>query len=517
MSKKYLQEALQSEKVDMDNLDINSVTRHIDEISKLEKMIDDFMASSDCPSHAFIRFNNVSFPSRVLFGKNIKYERGLELVLLPAKLVDGAWVPDENRALIKGLMAESDVTDMLFKSNRDSFTPITFTEIDGFTPEIPSAFYKPEQKFGKSFYKSLRNAEVEVERLLQQASVFQDSSVSLSKKNKEAIVEPTSSLIQFFGGDDDFDLKNDSESLNEHMLEVKKEVYTTLRAEAFKQDVPLKSKSDKCSRESIFKHYFDTHVDLSQKAPSSLLLARYADVLTEFSDREKRKNVRRESSWLGSEQAIANFNKSEYGKGGVTLSQVQSTSTRLFGEPHLEQDFMVLRLHFGVEELTHSGGTNIQDNGLLAYVNLSKTQLMDLIQSPFSHSYVKCTLNNICGQFVPPPEEAVSSRQRAFDLAKQYERPVSLIELLNDLNELLEGKGSSKAYRGKLLSLVEKIAEAAKPEFNKRIDAYLANRKVLGQDYLDTTIEELNNAIGVMAERNPELVGRFDEVMKRLI
>ena len=178
---------------------------------------------------------------------------------------------------------------------------------------------------------------------------------------------------------------------------------------------------------------------------------------------------------------------------------------------------MVLRLHFGVEDLTPSGGFKIQENGLLAYVNLSKTQLMALIQSPFSHSYVKCTLNNICGQFVPPPEEAVSSRQRAFDLAKQYERPVSLIELLNDLNELLEGKGSSKAYRGKLLSLVEKIAEAAKPEFNKRIDAYLANRKVLGQDYLDTTIEELNNAIGVMAERNPELVGRFDEVMKRLI
>tara|TARA_B100002049_G_scaffold165549_1_gene124257 strand:+ start:18383 stop:19936 length:1554 start_codon:yes stop_codon:yes gene_type:complete len=516
MSKKHLLEALQSEKIDMTGIDIKSVEKHIAEISTLEEMIDDFLASIAQPSHAFVRFKNVSFSPRKLFGKNIQYERGLEFVLLRAKQVDGEWVPDEDRVLVKGLMTEADVTDMLFKRNSEFFSPMTFTNIDGFNPELPTPSYTQGQKFGKSFYDSQQKAEVKVEQLLEQAQMLQDSSVSLSKNNKEPLHEAIRFLVQFFKSSDLFDLELDSETLDKHMLEVKTEVFSTLRAEAFKQDVALEDMREQSSRESIFKQYFDTHVDLSEKTSSSLLLARYAETLTEFGDKEKRKDVSRESGWLGADFALAESEKSEYGKGCVSFSQVQTTSTLMFGEPRHQQDIMELRLHFGVENQRDFGQVSIQDNGLLAYVRLSMTQMMDFIQSPFSQSYVKCTINNICGRYVPKVKEASSKKLRSLELSKQHEKPVPLLELLIELNKHLEGKGASKAYREKVLNLVDKIAEAAKPELNKREDAYLANRKVLGQDYLDATVEELNDAIGIIAERNPELVRKFDEVMKRL-
>ena len=514
MYKKLLLEALNNDSVSKKGLDLKSIQAFIEQLDENDRLRSSFCTRNTQPSFAFSRLRNVIIEPTKLFGKDFVTERAIEYSVYSAKLnSEGEWVEDEDGLILRGLLSESDLTEMIFGRNTGDFVPIKYTYLTGKTPDKIEGELSSEDVLGVHFQKAKNKAVQSIAAIIEESSKFQSSEVKLSKRNKDPILESLHILEAFFSVSDSFALTQDSEFLDKQMLSVKAEVFFTIKDKLLGNALKLEDLKKEEKAVGLFEQQFNTHIDLVGKEAASELMNRYSEVLIEHGDREKRKDLKRYSNWLNSE-----FNKelsgtSHLSKGCVGLSEVHSTTVKLFGDPRNHNDFFELRFYFAGELISHNSSIKFTDLGQMIEMNYSKTQLMELLQSPFSQKSVRCTIGNVCGEFIDKPTETVNAKMAAIDMAKSVEKPVALISKIQSLQSHLERSGTSKQYRAIIQEHVDDIVRLARIAIPKRETHYKDCQQTLASDYRDEVVQELNGVLGDFESRHP---GLLEDVMKKL-
>jgi hypothetical protein len=504
-----LSNALVNDKIDKSDLNLNAIKQYIRDNTVLTANISQFINDRDTMAFQYLRLQPKHIEKQPLYGSNAPSTTALELSVCPAKqLDDGKWVPDESNIIFSALISERSLCDAIFNTARSEITPMTFTQLNGFSLKRPAPRFSVKEQYSTHFYKANDDALDNLNIAIGEAKLLQNTDTKLNKTTKGKISNAVEQLSRYTRADLNFDLELDGEQLDKDMHHVKTEVFSALTNKLVNISTPLALPNPDQKGQGLLQDFFDLFCDIESKQDVGTLLERFAPThgTGDWRDSEVQKSILYQANRYLNPH-IRDLNKGgDYGKGGISLHDVSGTPRYFFGDARQVNRFFEMRIQFTAERQDTFGEIKIDDLTTFMTLQLTNYQMMELMQSSLGGQWVKTTCNRFMGRSIKVPED--DNKNHDNKTAIKVEKPVenqTLAKWVSELQTLLAGNSQAKATRERILQIILHIKTLIDEELPKREACYEAARGTLQQQYQEDTTAQLEAVFNKVGEAHPHL------------
>lgn len=507
MSVSSIKKALLSDAISKDGIDISHAVRRVrmgDEISKYVAPLQD---KSNIGAFTFVRLTPKHFSKRKLFGSYVPTSTAMVLEVCPAVInSDGAYVPQEDKPYFKALITEKTLSDLVFNRNCGKNEPVTFLEIGGVPVSPPEEIIPANKVYGGSLRKAIDSVLKSMELAESESIKLQNVELKLNKSNKAQLLEALEAIQRYANRGMSFDLDMDSEKFRNDMVHIKAETIATLTSHITKMSEELALPDLTKNEVTVFETFFELYTDYSNREGEAELLRRLARTLPgDHKHSQKVKDLNRAASCYSNEHIVATHRNRGLSKACLGMSQVHGNPPFFFGDTVMNCSWYNLTISFAAERQRSSGEIRIESLVDVMHLNLTQSQMMELIQCSLLGTWVKSTMDRFLGKGIPLPDVGSQHDEFQIDVPNSPDESKTLSALMNQAMELVESKSQSLATRNGLKEIVDRIACALDKEIEARLETHNKAQAEMSDKFIAHTQSQITTLLEEVGERHPQL------------
>lgn len=480
-----IKKAIRSSHV-LDEYEANVVEKLLRNLEKLNEFGETSEIPENLMKNVFLKITPKTVEPQEMFGSFIPSTVVQELNVVQAKLVDGNWVPDENKSLIKMIMPERALSDALWNQGKFGGEPVNIVELAG--AKLPA--YKNPKTVHDLYFGDAEGASVHaMDKILYLKTMLHNlkkGEAKLTKDNLDDIVKAFYSIYKYLGSDHHYELDILNERIEKNAMHLRSEIISTVSSSLTKvtKQFQLEFANEKTNPyDSMLGAYFAVNNDMETLEILSKLIKTDRDNYPdEYKDKDKDESFAefRCKRLKGSKEKCVMVNQ-----GNISFSSLCGGFSGLFGDERQHEGVMSIELNFCSQETLDSDTTYYDKASPLFTVVMTRVQLMTLLQGSFANLWEKGTLTRIANSYGVPhkkTEDDVKAKRSV-----KLDHFGMAVELKNDLNSLLD---KSKSIR----------TNAGKQEFIDSMEAFIGKAEKLPQSKLQQFKEKAAEVFGVHQE-----------------
>lgn len=421
---------------------------------KIESYLNEKLNDTDYAlACSFIRIKQIKIEPQYIYGSHVQAEFINEISICRGREQNGQIIPNENDIIFKAMITQQALSEAIFNSDTLKGNPVTYTQFlsQNLSPYEPS--FSIKKQYDVDYELKNESLAKEFYDLLREARMLQDTSVSLSKKNKEKYLELSKSISRKLSSDPNYDLELIVERLEKDLQHVRSEFISTLSGYIQKvaQDVPKLACSEE-EQDTLIHNFFNYTFENKRKAHLHNAIKIVLD--NESLDSEDYKQLSKKASKYLTEYQNDRFANADLNKGTITISKTSGSPHFLFGESKSVHNYISLNFNFSYDKVNDDAQYDILNMINIMKISMSNVQFIELLQSGLSDHWVKCTPERFLMQPVPFPNKEESRSHDSFkaERIKLSDLTQQLIVKFNTIIKLAESTSKSKRHRESLLS-----------------------------------------------------------------
>lgn len=502
----------------LDEYEANVVATLLRNLEKLDELGQDSENPENLMKNVFLKITPKAVEPQDMFGSFIPSTVVQELNVVQAKLVEGQWVPDESKSLIKMLMPERALSDAMWNQAKFSGEPVNITELGGV--KLP-AYKNPNSIRNLYFADAEGSSNTAVGKVLYLKSMLgnlKSGETKLTKDKAGDILKAFYELCNYLGSDHHYELDILSEKIENNAVHLRSEIISTVSsslAKVTKQFQLEYAKDDVDLYDSMFGAYFAVKNDMEALEILSNLIAADRDYYPE--------------DYKGKDESFAESRyrrfKESKGKrvmitqGNLSFASLNGGFSGLFGDERHHEGAMAIDLGFSSEETLSSDTTYYDKSSPLFKIVMTRVQLMTLLQGSFANLWEKGTLTRIVSTYAVPHEKTnddVKAKRSVklgqFDMATELKQE---LESLLDKSKNIRTNAGKKEFIAAMEVFIEKAEQAPQAKLqefkNKAAEVFQTHQEDTSM-FIDSLVQRTGHLLDNKAKQ--QLIGYLPKPSK---
>lgn len=405
-------------------------------------------------ANVFLKITPKKVQPQVFYASHVPSETINELSVCKAKLINGEWVADEDNVIIRAILPERSLTDMIF--NRENFqgTPVTYSEFYG--EALPK--YVPNMSADSEYRKRMDSYVVEIkddlDELKNMLEKVRSGELKLNKEVSNKMRSLTAMLVGHSHSDLAWELELIAEKVEKNCYHLRSEAIASISSaiSQIAEQYEIQYAEDGTELVSPFASLYDITLNKeARRAVRALIQAIPEDERT-----DKLTNL---DSSLSNEVKFSDSKTHGITQGSIKLRNPSGGGHDLFGEDRPVNRYFSLNFGFCCIEDDIGIDTYYSETQSMFQLNLSEFQLMSLLQTSFADIWVKGTMSRYMNDGVPNERETLDTVKRTKYKAARKDSDAKVKEIVGRMDALLSAPLRSKVKQEEFLGVVAEFLE----------------------------------------------------------
>jgi hypothetical protein len=440
-------------------------------------------------ANVFLKITPKKVQPQVFYASHVPSETINELSVSKAKLLNGEWVADEDNVIVRAILPERSLTDMIF--NRENFqgTPVTYSEFYGEALPKYVPTMSAETEYRQRMDSHVEKIKGELDELRDMLKKVRSGELKLNKEVSNKMRSLTGLLVVHSHSDLAWELELIAEKVEKNCYHLRSEAIASISSSISQiaEHYEIQYAEDGVELVSPFASLYEITLNKEARRAARALIQTVPEdestgILTKLDSR------------LANETKFSDGKTHGINQGSIKLTSPTGGGYNLFGEDRQVDRYFSLNFGFCCTQEDLGTDTYYPATTSMFQVSLSEFQLMSLLQTSFANIWVKGTMTQYMNGGVPNERETLDAVKRTKYKAASKDSDAKVKEIVARMDALLSAPLRSKVKQEEFLGVVTEFLEFSGVVLKDNDEALTEAMDEMLGEYQGETIQFIESA-----------------------